>query len=62
MLFLRRFKTKLAELLNRLLKVKNVYFESIIVIILRRDIGKNSVILEYSARSFVLSLKLLLYL
>ena len=62
MLFLRRFKTKLAELLDRLLKVKNVYFESIIVIILRRDIGKNSVILEYSARSFVLSLKLLLYL
>ena len=62
MLFLRRFKTKLAELLNRLLKVKNVYFESIIVIVLRRDIGKNSVILEYSARSFVLSLKLLLYL
>ena len=62
MLFLRRFKTKLAELLNRLLKVKNVYFESIIVIILRRDIGKNSVILEYSTRSFVLSLKLLLYL
>ena len=62
MLFLRRFKTKLAELLNRLLKVKNVYFEGIIVIILRRDIGENSIILEYSTRSFILSLKLLLYL
>ena len=62
MLFLRQFKTKLAELLNRLLKVKNIYFEGIIVIVLRRDIDKNSVILEYSARSFVLSLKLLLYL
>ena len=62
MLFLRRFKTKLAKLLDRLLKVKNIYFESIIVIVLRRDIGENSVVLEYSARSFVLSLKLLLYL
>ena len=62
MLFLRRFKTKLAKLLDRLLKVKNVYFEGIIVIVLRGDIGKNSVVLKYSARSFVLSLELLLYL